>query len=156
MTMTIAQATRGEIETLEGQPFRSEWFQVDPDRLPIFDQATYVDDNPNPVDSDLYPEDLIEGFHLLGLLDHLINPVVFIDDPAWSGWNYGFDRVRFVSTVTARERIRVSGHVGQVKPRDKGRYEVLLNCTIEVEGREKPAMVAEWRVVWTRTTEEDS
>ena len=153
MTTTTAHASWAEIETLVGQPFQGDWFQMDAGRLPVFDHVTYVDDNPNAVSSDLYPDGLIEGFHLLALLDHLVNPVCFIDDPAWSGWNYGFDRVRFVSMVTAAERIRVAGRVSEVRPRGDDRYEVKLDCTIEVEGREKPAMVAEWRVVWTRTEE---
>src|SRR5262249_35748871 len=81
--------------------FVGDWFIVDARSLPLFDQAIYTDRNPYPLDARGYPEGLVEGFHLLALLDHLVNPLLRVSDGPCVAWNYGLDRVRFVSPVRA-------------------------------------------------------
>ncbi|TSE13409.1 hypothetical protein C1D09_004100 [Mesorhizobium intechi] len=141
------------IQELVGRSFVSDWLMVAPDRLRWFDLAAYIDDNENSMSSALYPKGMIEGFHLLSLLDHLVNQALVVEDPDWSGWNYGFDSVRFVSMVTTDDHIRVRGNVVSIEPRGK-RHLITINCSIEVKGREKPAMVAVWKVMWTLASEE--
>lgn len=58
--------------------------------------------------------------------------------------NYGFDRIRFVSPVRAGERIRAHLRLGDLRPRDDGARVVTLEVTVEVEGQDRPAMVATW------------
>jgi hypothetical protein len=149
----VAVARWQDIASLVEKPFVGDWFSVEQERLGWFDKAAYVDENENSLSSALYPDGLVEGFHLLSLLDHLVNKVLFIDDPDWTGWNYGFDSVRFVSMVSIKDRIRVAGTVAAIEPRGE-RYLVTIDCRIEVEGREKPGMVAVWKVLWTLATEE--
>ncbi|GAB3616599.1 MaoC family dehydratase [Okibacterium endophyticum] len=149
----IAVTNWEDAPKLAGQEFCGSWFSVEEDKLALFDEAIYVKKNPNGVNIGLYPPGLIEGFHLLGLLDHLVNEVCYIDEPRWSGWNYGFDRVRFVSMVTLSDRIRVRGTVQSIEQRGDNLL-VLFHCTLEVEGRAKPGMIAEWRVMWTLLDEE--
>ena len=60
------------LPSLIGRSFLGDWFVVDAGSLPLFDQAIYTDRNPYPLDAGGYPEDLVEGFHLLALLDHLV------------------------------------------------------------------------------------
>lgn len=139
-----------ELPTSAGAPFVGPWFTVDADRLPMFDRATYVDSNAVELTGSNFPDGLIEGFHLLALLDHLTNEVLHVDDPRWTGWNYGLDKVRFVSPVTIHDQIRVTGTIADVTARGDDQL-VLLHCVIEVQGREKPGMTAQWRVLWTLT-----
>jgi acetyltransferase len=136
-----------EVPSLAGQEFVGRWLIVDEPRLRSFEYATYLDDNEVQLDPAGYPEGLIEGFHLLGLLDHLLNPVLNVNDGTWFGWNYGLDRVRFVSPVRAGDRLRVRGRVGTVEPRGNG-YLLLIHCTVEIDGQSKPGFVADWRVLW--------
>lgn len=142
-------ATWDELPELVGREFVGSWFSPSPERNTMFDEVTYVLDNSNELDADNYPDGLIEGFYSLALLDHLVNEVVSVDDPRWSGWNYGFDRVRFVSPMTTSDRFRVKGKVVDIIAKGDD-YLVVLDCQYEVEGREKPGMVALWRVQWTR------
>lgn len=147
--MTTSVALKWEdLPNSAGAEFLGPWFSVEEDRLPMFDRATYVDANPVELTGTNFPDGLIEGFHLLALLDHLTNEVLHVDHPGWTGWNYGLDKVRFVSPVTVHDKIRVAGSIAEVTPRGEDSL-VLLRCTIEVEGRDKPGMVAEWRVLWT-------
>jgi len=135
------------LPTLVGHSFLGNWFIVDARSLPLFDRAIYTDQNPYPLDARGYPEQLVEGFHLLALLDHLVNPLLRVSDGPCVAWNYGLDRVRFVSPVHAGQKIRVKGSVGEVRPKGTG-FLILSRCAVEVEGRERPGMVADWWTYW--------
>lgn len=58
--------------------------------------------------------------------------------------NYGFDRVRFPAPVGVGRRIRARTRLGAVEERKPGQILVTLDVTIEIEGEERPAVVAEW------------
>jgi acyl dehydratase len=135
------------LPSLVGRSFLGDWFVVDAGSLPLFDRASYTDRNPYPLDARGYPEDMVEGFHLLALLDHLVNPLLRVSDGPCVAWNYGLDRVRFVSPVCAGQKIRVKGTVGAVRRKGSG-FLILSRCAIEVEGRERPGMVADWWTYW--------
>jgi hypothetical protein len=136
-----------EIPSLKGREFRGDWFQIDRDRLALFDHAIYSDDNAPAVGDVLYPDGMVEGFHLIGLLDHLMHRILRIRRDEWFGWNYGLDRVRFVTPVTVDKPVRLRFTVADVIPRGDG-YLLLLDSTLELPDTDRPAMVAEWRVYW--------
>lgn len=148
----VAATTWADRESLIGKEFVSDWIQVDDTHIAQFEAGSYVEQNPNGVNLEIYPSGLVEGFHLVSLLDYLVNGVSYISDEQWSGWNYGLDKVRFVSPVTTNDRIRVRGSIVSLTPRGENSL-VLYHCTLEVEGREKPGMIAEWRVLWTMVDE---
>jgi acyl dehydratase len=56
--------------------------------------------------------------------------------------NYGLDRVRFVAAVTSGSRVRCRVKVVGVDPKDKGRVLITTETTVEIEGQEKPALIA--------------
>jgi hypothetical protein len=135
------------LPTLVGQPFLGRWHTVDATKLPLFDALIGSDQNEYAFDNDGYPQGLVEGFHLLAMLDHLFNPLLRVTDRICVVWNYGFDHVRFVSPVCAGEQFRIAGSIGRVKPKGDG-FLVLSNCTLEVKGRDRPGMVADWWTYW--------
>ena len=59
------------------------------------------------------------------------------------GVNYGFDRVRFPAPVPAGSRIRARAQVQSVEELGDGWWHVVTRLTIEVEGNDKPACVAD-------------
>jgi len=146
----IVLSDLAELSTCAGRSFLGDWFSVDAGHLGLFLEATYVVQNPYRFDQGLYPADLVEGFHLLALLDHLSNPLIRLADAPMSGWNYGFDRVRFTSQVRAGDWIRLRGTVGAVDRRRDG-FLVRLDCVLEVRDRDKPALVAQWQVLFVPT-----
>ena len=140
-----------EIPSLKGRPFLGQWFAIEEEMLALFDRATYVDQNPYPYEAGLWPPGMVEGFHLLGVLDHLMNPLIRVtDEGAWA-WNYGLDRVRFVSPVRAGERIRLRGVVSDVRTRGEG-FLVKSDCVVEIEGRDRPGFIAEFWGYWLRAS----
>lgn len=81
------------------------------------------------------------GLMTLGLLFHLRDGIVRFGGYALN-WNYGFDRLRFTQPVPAGARIRLRLELLAADRRPDG---VLLRtqCTFELEGSAKPALVAE-------------
>lgn len=146
--LLVVSAPWAGVPGLAGKPFVGSWFSVSPQRNSAFDDVTYINDNPHPLHGGNFPDGLLEGFYQVALLDHLVNEVLYVEDPRWSGWNYGLDRVRFVSPLSTTDRFRVRGTVREVSGRGDG-YVVTSDCTYDVEGRDKPSMVATWRVLWT-------
>lgn len=136
-----------ELPSLTGRSFVGPWFSVNPDRLGLFDHVSYADENPHPLDGSGYPDAMLEGFHLLSLLDHLMNHVLYLQGPGAFGWNYGFDRVRFVSPIRAGEPLRLTGTLAAIRPKHEG-FLVRADCEVQVKGRERPGFAAEWWVNW--------
>jgi acyl dehydratase len=60
------------------------------------------------------------------------------------GLNYGFDKVRFLAPVRAGKRVRASIEVLDVQQKDANRFLMKQGITVEIEGEETPALVAEW------------
>jgi acyl dehydratase len=59
------------------------------------------------------------------------------------GVNYGWDRVRFPAPVPTGSRIRASAETVQLTEVGGGWWQVVTRFTVEVEGSEKPACVAD-------------
>ncbi|MFJ9005437.1 hypothetical protein [Streptomyces canus] len=138
------------VPDLVGREFRGPWFTIGREKLPVFDDATYADQNIHTFDDDNYAEDLVEGFHLLALLDHLTNDLLAAEGDHWYAVNYGLDRVRFVTPVQAGVPIRVHGAVADVRPKGDGHL-LLLRMTVEVRGAERPGFTADQWVLWLPT-----
>jgi len=83
------------------------------------------------------------GYLTLALLARFSYEVGLIPADAGQAFNYGLDRVRFMTPVRAGARVR--DRVTLLTAEDKGPGRVLVKAqhTIEVEGEDKPAMVAE-------------
>lgn len=150
-TIEVAWA---EVPQLRGRTFVGDWFAVDRDRLPAFEHAVYLDEDGDTFAEDPYPDGLVEGFHLLSLLERLMRGTFGPVPGAVEGWNYGMDRVRFVSPVLAGERMRLRVTVVGTEPKGEG-YVLLLQCVVEVEGRERPGFTADWRVLWLPVSDTD-
>jgi len=58
--------------------------------------------------------------------------------------NYGFNRLRFVAPVPVGSRVRGRFVLHKVERIDDVQRQLVYNVTVEIEGRDKPALVAEW------------
>jgi acyl dehydratase len=92
---------------------------------------------------------IAHGFLTLSLLTHLSASANPEDpDPARfagmvMGVNYGFEKVRFVSPVRVGSRIRVHSLLSKVELKGNA-IQQTRTMTVEVEGEERPALVADW------------
>ena len=127
--------------------FVSPWTEVDSQHLAQFAWSTYLD----PEHTDLTVSknnplgaDLIDGFLLLSLLTSIhFNHSPLRADGLY-GLNYGTDRVRFTSPVFLGQQIRCVCVVDSVQERPDDRMLITTTNTIEIQGQDKPAMVATW------------
>ena len=90
---------------------------------------------------------IAHGFLTLSMLTHLAGSVP--QDPETvkgviMGVNYGFDKVRFVSPVPSGAKIRATSALKDVQLKDPNNIQVTRTYTVEVEGAERPAVVADW------------
>ena len=60
------------------------------------------------------------------------------------GLNYGFDKVRFLAPVRAGKRVRLHSEVLNIERKDENRFVFKIAVTVEIEGEETPALIAEW------------
>ena len=133
------------------EPQLSEWFLVEQEHIDQFGQAT-LDSDWMHVDPERAKRDgpfggtVAFGFWTLSMLTYFMRNAGGRDYPegALYGLNYGFDRVRLIEPVLVGERIRNRSKLLGITERGDGRFLVKTENTVEIEGKEKPAMVAEW------------
>jgi acyl dehydratase len=129
-----------------------EWLQVDQDRINAFADAT-EDHQFIHVDPDACKElspwgvPIAHGFLTLSLLVKLSASIPTPPDRLDGivmGINYGLDRVRFINPVKVGSRIRAKSVLSSVDLKDANTLQYVRTMTVEIEGEEKPALVAEW------------
>ncbi len=150
--MTITDESPLTVATLDrlvGREFApSEWIVVDQARIDAFAACTgdqqFIHVDPERVKRETpFPGTLAHGFLLLSLAaGHRQRDFPAVVDTALT-LNYGLDRLRFTSPVYAGSRVRYRSRVLAAEPRGPGRTLLRLEATMEVEGQEKPAVVAE-------------
>ncbi len=62
----------------------------------------------------------------------------------YMGVNKGFDKVRFVAPVRVGSKIRCHATVAEIIEKRPGQYDFKVEVSVEIEGGDKPALVAEW------------
>ena len=63
---------------------------------------------------------------------------------SYRGVNNGFDKVRVVGPVAVGSRIRCHTTVTEIIQKKPGQYDFKMAIAVEIEGGDKPALVAEW------------
>lgn len=127
----------------------SDWFQVTQERIDQFAEASedrqwiHIDRERAARES-FYQTTIAHGFLTLSLLSVLARMAISIGGVR-VGLNYGLNRVRFVSPVPANARIRGRFTLATIKEIEGG-VQSTWNVTVECEGSDKPACVAEWLV----------
>ena len=58
--------------------------------------------------------------------------------------NYGFNKVRFLSPVKSGKRVRGHFKLLELDEKRRGQWQQTVEVTVEIEGEEKPALLAEW------------
>ena len=123
----------------------TEWFKVDQDRINKFADAT-EDHQFIHVDSEkatpLFGSTIAHGFLSLSLMAGLPAPQVAPENMTMA-FNYGLDRVRFLTPVNVGSKVRTKAKLLSVDDKGDGRYLVKNEVTMEIEGQEKPAYIAE-------------
>ncbi|WP_317931089.1 MaoC family dehydratase [Halioxenophilus sp. WMMB6] len=130
----------------------SDWFQMDQARINLFAEATLDDQfiHVDPVAAAETPfgGTIAHGLLTLSMVPHLLYPLLAPHVPAGStSVNYGIDRLRFLVPVKNSDRIRLLAEISSAEEKEPGRALLRIAITVEIEGSEKPALVAETLVM---------
>ena len=152
LTMAPAPVTLDWLADHIGQDIGlSDWIEVDQPRINAFAAATLDDQfiHTDPVRAAATPfgGTIAHGFLTLSLL----NPMSYDALPPVAGAvlsvNYGFDAVRFLSPVPAGARLRGRFVLSGLKDKGQGRVLMTFAVTVEIEGADRPALVADWHTM---------
>ncbi len=126
----------------------SNWHEVTQSQIDKFAQVTgdhqwiHIDQDRAKRESP-YGTTIAHGFLTVSMLPTLIDEAVTIEGNFKMRVNYGFNRLRFTGAVPSGARIRARFTLSSIKDVEGG-VELTWLTTVEVEGRDKPALVAEW------------
>jgi acyl dehydratase len=134
-----------ELKTLTGQEIGiSDWINVTQDMIDRFADVTgdhqwiHVDRERAKRETP-FGSTIAHGFLTVSLLPQLSQQALSVKGDFKMRINYGFNRLRFVSPVRSGSRIRARFTAQKVTDN-----EVTWLVTVDVEGQDKPAVVAEW------------
>lgn len=126
----------------------SEWVTVGQDRIDQFANCT-GDRQWIHVDVDRAKREgpfgapIAHGYLTLALVGALVTELGVIPPDAATGLNYGLDKVRFITPVKSGARVRLQANLISAEPQSDRRALLKLQCALEIEGEDKPALVAE-------------
>ncbi|MDD9890355.1 MAG: MaoC family dehydratase [Gammaproteobacteria bacterium] len=126
-----------------------DWFEVDQERINNFAEATgdfqYIHVDEERAAETPFGATIAHGFLTLSLLSKLSQKGGGLKlENSVMGINYGLDKVRFINPVKANSKIRARFELVSAEEKKPNHYLLKHNVTVEIEGEEKPALIAEW------------
>jgi acyl dehydratase len=124
----------------------SDWVTVDQKQVDTFAEATgdhqWIHVDVEKAKGGPFGGTIAHGFLTLSLLP-IFSWQVYKVENVKMGINYGLNKVRFTSPVPVNSRLRGSYELLEVSE-VKDALQVITKVTVEIEGSERPACVAEW------------
>jgi acyl dehydratase len=126
----------------------SDWVTIDQSRIDKFAACTgdhqwiHVDVERAERESP-FGGAVAHGYLTLAMVAPLAMQIGVLPKDAAAGLNYGVDKARFLAPVPAGARVRLRVVLTGVEPKDGGQAIMKTRNTLEVEGSDKPALVAE-------------
>ena len=126
----------------------SDWVTIDQSRIDAFASCTgdrqwiHVDVEKARRESP-FRGPVAHGYLALAMVAPLAMQVGVIPSDAAAGLNYGIDKVRFLAPVPAGARVRLRVVLAGIEPREGGQVIMKTHNTLELEGSDKPALIAE-------------
>jgi len=126
---------------------RSDWFQIDQDRINAFADATldrqWIHVDEASAASGPFGSTIAHGFLTLSLLSYLTSSSIIVPEGAVMFINYGSDKIRYLAPVKVGSNIRSISTLKAVREKSPGQYLLTSNVVVEIEGEETPALVAD-------------
>ena len=144
----VKKVPAADLATLVGQSFVSRWMTVDQARIDAFAKVTedelFIHVDRERARETQFGGTIAHGFLTLSLLSAMAYSALPRIEGAVHGVNYGFDRVRFVRPVPSGSRVRGGFTLKALTPRSPKEWQLTYEVSVEIEGVEKPALVATW------------
>jgi acyl dehydratase len=133
---------------VDTETLTSSWFLIDQDRINKFADCTldhqFIHVDPALAAKTEFGSTIAHGFLTLSLLPHLALEFGIQIEGCYMGINYGFDKIRFLTPVKVGSRVRATGRLISVVEKKPGQFMLGMSIEVEIEGSERPALVAHW------------
>ena len=147
--MAVKIVPKDEMVNAIGTKFEpSAWIDVTQERINTFADCTedhqFIHVDEEAAKNTPFGGTIAHGFLTLSLLSKMVEGNGVIPENTVMGLNYGFDKVRFLAPVASGRRVRCHSEVLNVDRKDDNRFLVKQGVSVEIEGEDTPALVAEW------------
>jgi acyl dehydratase len=126
---------------------RSEWLTIDQARINLFAEATgdhqFIHVDPVKAAQTPFGSTIAHGFLSLSLIPKLMEDILIMPEGLKMAVNYGLDTVRFIQPVKVNSKVRLNVILTDVTEKKPGQWLLKATATLEIEGQEKPAYIAE-------------
>ena len=126
---------------------RSEWLKIDQQRINLFAEATgdfqFIHVDPEKAAKTPFGGTIAHGFLTLSLIPKLIEDILVLPEGLKMVVNYGLDSVRFIQPVKVNSQVRLKVDLAEVVEKKPGQWLLKAIATLEIEGEDKPAYIAE-------------
>lgn len=127
----------------------SSWHLIDQPRIDTYADVTedhqFIHVDPERAKTETaFGTTIAHGFLTMSMLSVMSYEVMPAIAGTTMGVNYGFDKLRFISPVRSGKRVRGRFVLAEAKLRKPNELQSRTNVTVEIEGEDKPALVAEW------------
>ncbi|WEK31634.1 MAG: MaoC family dehydratase [Candidatus Pseudomonas phytovorans] len=126
---------------------RSAWLKIDQQRINLFAEATgdfqFIHVDPEKAAKTPFGGTIAHGFLTLSLIPKLIEDILILPQGLKMVVNYGLDSVRFIQPVKVDSQVRLKVDLAEVVEKKPGQWLLKAIATLEIEGEEKPAYIAE-------------
>jgi acyl dehydratase len=123
----------------------TDWLEITQDRVNLFADATddhqWIHVDPQRAADGPFGGAIAHGLLTLSLLPHFTHQLYTVDNVAMA-INYGYNKVRFITPVPVGAKVRARAEIAKVDQLD-GAVQATVATTVEIEGSDKPAAVAE-------------
>ena len=123
----------------------TDWLEVTQERVNLFADATddhqWIHVDPERAANGPFGATIAHGLLTLSLLPHFTSQMYTVDNIAMA-INYGYNKVRFITPIKVGSKVRARAEIAKVDQLD-GAVQATLTTTVEIEGSDKPAAVAE-------------
>jgi acyl dehydratase len=125
----------------------SPWFEITQERVNQFADATndhqFIHVDEDKAAQTPFGGTIAHGFLSLSLLPYLNSQSAIVPENLVMGINYGSDKVRYLTPVRVGKRVRSLQKILDVTEKNPGQWLFKTAVTLEIEGEEKPALIAE-------------
>lgn len=125
----------------------SNWLTIDQERINLFAEATgdfqFIHVDPVKAAQTPFGSTIAHGFLSLSLMPKLMEDLLVAPEGLKMAVNYGLDSVRFIQPVKVNSRVRLKVTLTDVTEKKPGQWLLKATATLEIEGEEKPAYMAE-------------
>jgi acyl dehydratase len=127
----------------------STWHLVDQSRIDVFADAIedhqFIHVDPERAKRETsFGTTIAHGFLTMSLLSIMSYEVMPAVAGTTMGVNYGFDKLRFISPVRSGSLVRGRFTLAEARLRKPNELLSRTNVSVEIEGEEKPALIADW------------